>query len=1160
MIRKSLRMTVVYVLEALALLLALIIIGAGAVMWRLSEGPVALDLFRNDAESALAEAFGGDVVELGALEARFDPDSALVMVAARDLTVSTEEGGVIVRAPLIEAGLALDALVIGRLSVVEARMDGGLISLVRRADGAVGAGIGGPESALANARLPRRPPPDIADLVVLLNDPALTDSPIGRLRGLQMDGAVIRIVDEVTGLDWRIDETRVTLDRDQESLQAQAAGRLATTAGFTTFDLNLESRRSMERLILQAAIDNISSRALAPARGDFAVLSAFDAPLSLDFAVSADREDGLRSARFRLEGGEGALRIGETESALRGGVIEARFNPRAGQLLLSEARIDSDAIRAEFSGRAFRPEQYVGALPTRWRYEATSPGGRLDLGGVFEAPPEWTLFESSGEIDFLARTIVFDWLNLDIGPAGVRLAGEAGIRQLEDGRWLPDLRFEGPVTGVLSPRDVLRYWPVELADGARDWIVDGIQAGRISNTRVRMDITAEALAERRLPNEQLEVSFDVTDGVVRYLPLMTPVTGAVGSGRLFGNAFEAELDAGQIGDIVLLEAEVDIPRLNPRGAPASFSGTGRGEVSDILGLIDQEPLVLPTRYGVDPETIGGRGEASFEIIRPMRTEVPVEDILFSIDGLFTGVSAPTGFGDLELIDAVVSLQANQDALLAEGSARLADAPVEIVWTESFDAAPDAPSTQFEVSATLDARTLDAFGMPVRRFLDGPVDLRAETSGRGFDFTSVDLDADFSGAALEAPGGAWLKPAGARGTAQFTLRLDAEDGIRVTDVHAEANGLELDARVRLHSDGRLAGARLDRLFVAGYAELSGAMTRSEDGGFDAWLQGPFLDARELISQIGAVQTEGAAQPGQTPLELDLSIDTLLVSDDDSFSNFTLYWDGVAAGVREFRLTGQGPSGGFEALFGAEEEGGERVFTLNAPSAGRLMALIGMADYAEGGEVRMLGAAPPLGEEGPLNARMEVRDLTLVRAPVLARILAAGSLEGVAALLNGEGIAFERIDGDFLWEDGLLTVGEMRAAGPSLGVTGSGTVDFAGQDTGIDGTIIPAYTLNSFLGGVPLIGDLLVSRPGEGVIGITYSVSGPFEETRVGANPVSALAPGFLRRIFEGTAADRAAETRERRIDDPLPDPVEVEEPVEPPAPEEDGEAEAEDPPR
>ena len=53
----------------------------------------------------------------------------------------------------------------------------------------------------------------------------------------------------------------------------------------------------------------------------------------------------------------------------------------------------------------------------------------------------------------------------------------------------------------------------------------------------------------------------------------------------------------------------------------------------------------------------------------------------------------------------------------------------------------------------------------------------------------------------------------------------------------------------------------------------------------------------------------------------------------------------------------------------------------------------------------------------------------------------------------------------------------------------------------------------LSNVPLIGNLLTSRRGEGVFGMTYSVNGHAASPRVFVNPVSALTPGILRRIFE-----------------------------------------------
>jgi hypothetical protein len=104
-------------------------------------------------------------------------------------------------------------------------------------------------------------------------------------------------------------------------------------------------------------------------------------------------------------------------------------------------------------------------------------------------------------------------------------------------------------------------------------------------------------------------------------------------------------------------------------------------------------------------------------------------------------------------------------------------------------------------------------------------------------------------------------------------------------------------------------------------------------------------------------------------------------------------------------------------------------------------------------------------------------------------------------------------------------EARATGPSVGITAEGQFALEG-DRAIElrGAVAPAYQVNSFLGKAPLIGDLFVNRKGEGLLALSYEVEGEPAEPRVTVNPLSALAPGVLRRMFEGGSnaeADRPA---------------------------------------
>ena len=63
-------------------------------------------------------------------------------------------------------------------------------------------------------------------------------------------------------------------------------------------------------------------------------------------------------------------------------------------------------------------------------------------------------------------------------------------------------------------------------------------------------------------------------------------------------------------------------------------------------------------------------------------------------------------------------------------------------------------------------------------------------------------------------------------------------------------------------------------------------------------------------------------------------------------------------------------------------------------------------------------------------------------------------------------------------------------------------------------MPACGVNSVLSNIPLLGDILASKKGEGILSVTYSATGNMEQPNISTNPLSMLAPGIFRRIFQG----------------------------------------------
>ncbi len=104
--------------------------------------------------------------------------------------------------------------------------------------------------------------------------------------------------------------------------------------------------------------------------------------------------------------------------------------------------------------------------------------------------------------------------------------------------------------------------------------------------------------------------------------------------------------------------------------------------------------------------------------------------------------------------------------------------------------------------------------------------------------------------------------------------------------------------------------------------------------------------------------------------------------------------------------------------------------------------------------------------------------------------------------------------------MLAIHTARATGPAIGISADGYLDRPKNEIALKGTLVPLFGINSVLGMIPLVGDLLISKPGEGIIGMTYSVTGNADEPKVSVNPLSLVTPGFFRQIFEGKMPNAA----------------------------------------
>jgi hypothetical protein len=195
--------------------------------------------------------------------------------------------------------------------------------------------------------------------------------------------------------------------------------------------------------------------------------------------------------------------------------------------------------------------------------------------------------------------------------------------------------------------------------------------------------------------------------------------------------------------------------------------------------------------------------------------------------------------------------------------------------------------------------------------------------------------------------------------------------------------------------------------------------------------------------------------------------------------------------------------------------QRTYALSvqANDLGSTLRALHLHDGIIGGQVQVDGTTQQPHPDAPIHGRLQITDFTMKEAPLLARMLSAASLPGVLNLLNHDGLAFTKLLGDFSLANGAVTIKQLRTHGGALGLTTGGTVDVKASSLDLKGTIIPFYGLNTLLSHIPVLGTIITGGKGEGLISLTYYVSGKFADPAVTVNPASMLTPGSLRRIFD-----------------------------------------------
>ncbi|MPY71797.1 MAG: hypothetical protein GEU92_17145 [Alphaproteobacteria bacterium] len=830
------------------------------------------------------------------------------------------------------------------------------------------------------------------------------------------------------------------------------------------------------------------------------------------------RAEGLRvhfSAGLDL-GGEIARLDGDAVWRTPGDaiVLEARFAGVRPALLAAKlpslARLA--ALRLPVGGNATATLGTDGSLREA-SFRLRGGKGSVDIPALWDNPVAVAGLSAQGTLRSGPDMLDVETFEIDLD--GPKITGHGSAIRI--GR---TLAFDGTaVLRALPVKDAATYWPKSAAPPTRDWFFSNVSGGMLKEAQVKLAMHMEGGDSDTLGVDALNGTMDFAGATVAFLEGMPPARNVDATAAFSRDRFLFTFSRGTIEGLRLGSGSARFTALDTDIEQAAIEVVARGRLGDALALLDRPRFDFLGQLGLDPKTVRGDSATRLAITFPLKKTLAAADIGVVAAANLRGVELPDAVMGQPLTDGTLTLRVDRKGMEVKGEARLGPVPADIAWFETFEGKARY-NRRYEVKARLDAAQRKAFDLPLADMVDGTVavDLALLERTRGDGVMEVKLG--LKDAVLALPMLNWAKPAGTDGVAWLTVETQKREPVAIRSFEVTSSGLHAKGAVALRNPNGGMTLRLER-FTQGATDFSGEVTRDASGALDVEIAGRGLDAARLIRRMTEGGDDGARIP---PVALRTRLDQLWFNTGEPISAVTaaLHYDGEALRNLDFRGSISDKHGISVAL---RTTPAKRSFRFTSDNAGRALRALGLTENVRGGRLA-LNAERAAGEgSAPWRGKATMNDYQLVNAPPLARILTVASLTGINNLLTGQGIAFAGLDLPFVFERPVLRIENARAVGSEIGITGSGTINTATDVWNLEGTLVPAYTINSLLGNIPFLGRLFTGDKGSGVFAATYRVRGKIDDPKaVSVNPLAALAPGFLRNlldIFRGDQKDEEA---------------------------------------
>ncbi|VIO79014.1 hypothetical protein CI1B_76430 [Bradyrhizobium ivorense] len=1115
----------------LAVLVVIFATCFGALWWRLGAGPINLDIATPWLAAAIEENIGhGNTVEVGGTQIE-RAGRIRVAVRIRDIIVRDRDHAVVASAPKAEVRLSGTALLMGQLRAESLNLVDAELSVRITPDGYVTVSAGETAKPLATGvaskkeaglppTFPRPGPGPSAQQQPVAPEPA-TPAPApdtaqsGLLAGLDwldslsltgLDGQNLNEIglkngnlvvdDQQRGNKWSFENISLSLRRPHNGGVALSFGEEGAKPWSVRVVIGpqVDGVRSVD-----IKADKVSTSDILLALRTKDLTYTADLPLSGELKGEIGR-DGLPTY-FRGKIAAGAGNVIDTDTpdypmAIDSAEMSLEWDSGR-RVLLAPIKILSGANRITLLGHLEPPNDNV----TDW--QAGLSGGTIVLAGSDKAEPPLIFnrinigfrFDTDKKRVLLTQA---DISNGEIGVAGTGSVDYSGEPRLQ-------LGFAGT---PMSASALKRMWPTIIVPEVREWVLERIDRGTLQRIDVGVNSPVHNLSRKGppIPDDGLSVNIVASGVTVRPVDKMPAVHDADLKARVTGRTATVTIGQG-IADtpagrkINFSDFTFEIPDMAPKPSPSKVKFRVDASVPAAAEMLASERLSDLSGPPIDPNSSKGNVTAIINLGMPVKGELTKADTTYSVTADVAGVAVDKLVMNQKLEANTLKVIASNAGFQVKGDVKINGQAASLDYRKPADGDADV-----KLQATLDDAARARFGMDLGPAVTGDIPIKLSGKiGSGDNNTKMGIEADLTRLKLDNILPGWVKASGRSSKATFNV-VPKDKSTRFEDIVVDGGGVSIKGSLEVDQNGDLVNANFPTYAPSDGDKTSLRADRGPDGVMKVTMRGDVFDGRGFLkSAISGRDSDTKNKSKGIDFDVDLKLGAVMGFNGEAVRGVDAKISRRNGFFKAFTLNGKV---GRDTPVTADIRRlqAREVIYLQTADAGAFLRFIDTYSKVAGGQLT-LAMEPPTPDQGSKEGLINLRDFSVKGETQLDRAVAGGPVN------TQNGIAFDALRAEFTRQSGKLSISNGVVKGPSIGATIEGSIDYVGNQVRMNGTFIPMYGLNNMFGQIPFFGIFLGAGSNEGLIGVTYEVVGTPSQPVLRVNPISALAPGLTRKIFE-----------------------------------------------